>query len=49
MLADHLHHLFANLSRRIEGGHRLLKNHRHSGAAPLAELFLRCREDIFTQ
>jgi predicted DNA-binding protein with PD1-like motif len=40
MLADHLHHLLADPPRRIQGGHRLLKNHRHACAAPLAQLFL---------
>lgn len=49
MLADHLHHLFANSSRWVQRCHRLLKNHRHFGTAPLAELFLGCIQDIFTQ
>ncbi|AEW73732.1 hypothetical protein EcWSU1_02297 [Enterobacter ludwigii] len=36
MLADHLHHLLANPSRWVQGGHGLLKNHRHFCPAPLA-------------
>ena len=49
MLADHLHHLFANPPRRVEGCHRLLKNHRHSGTAQLAKLLLGRRQDVFAE
>ncbi|CST32937.1 Uncharacterised protein [Shigella sonnei] len=49
MMADHVHHLKTYSTCRIEGGHRFLKDHRHSCAAPLTKLFLPSVKNIVSQ
>ena len=49
VLADHLHHLSADAPGRVKGGHRLLKNHRHPGATPLAQLFFVGSEHVLPE
>ena len=46
MAQDHVEHLFAHAQDRVQGGHRLLENHRHFAAAHPLQFHVAHLEDV---